>query len=92
MVLFIRRYDLLTMKKSFRLEFKRQIRLAIVAAIGFTIAFAWRNAVFDLFQSYVAGLLSLAQGHYLTEIYTAIAITIFGVILILITSKLLQED
>ena len=78
-------------KRSFRKEFNRQIRLAIVAAIGFSVAFAWRNAVFDLFESYVARFLDIQIGHYLTEIYTAIAITVAGVLLILITSKLLKE-
>jgi len=78
-------------KRSFRKEFKRQIRLALVAAIGFTIAFAWRNAVFDAFQSFVARFLDVAPDHYLSELYTAIVITLFGVILIFITSKLLQD-
>lgn len=78
-------------KRSFRLEFKRQIRLAIVAAIGFSVAFAWRNAIFDSFQSFVARFLDLQVGHYMTEVYTAIAITLAGVILIFITSKLLKE-
>lgn len=78
-------------KRSFKKEFKRQIKLAIVAAIGFSIAFAWRNAVFDSFQSFVARFLDLEIGHYMTEIYTAIAITLAGVILIFITSKLLRD-
>lgn len=83
--------DVFQTKKSFRKEFKRQIRLALVAAIGFTIAFAWRNAVFDAFQNFVARFLDVAPDHYLSELYTAIVITLFGVILIFITSKLLQE-
>jgi len=79
-------------KRSFRKEFRHQIRLAIVAAIGFSVAFAWRNAIFDAFQSFVARFLDIESGHYLTEIYTAVAITLAGVILILITSKLLKEN
>lgn len=84
--------DIFKTSRSFHKEFKRQIRLAIVAAIAFSIAFAWRNAVFDLFQSFVSRFLDLETGHYTTEIYTAIAITLAGVILILISSKLLKED
>jgi len=79
-------------KRSFRKEFKRQIRLAVVAAIGFSVAFAWRNAIFDMFENFVARFLDLQIGHYLTEIYTAIAITLVGVILIMLTSKILKED
>ena len=82
---------ILETKRSFRQEFKRQIRFAITAAIGFTIAFAWRNAIFDGFESFVARLLDVQEGHYLTEVYTAIAMTVFGVFLIFLTSKMLRE-
>ena len=78
-------------KRSFKKEFKRQIKLAIVAAIGFTIAFAWRDALFDSFQSFVSRFLDIPFGHYMTEIYTAIAITLAGVGLIYITSRLLRD-
>ncbi len=77
--------------RSFRLEFKRQVRLALVAAIGFTIAFAWRNAVFDAFESYVSRLMDIPVAHYMTEVYTAIGITLVGVVVIMLTSKLLKE-
>ena len=46
---------------------------------------------FELFQSFVARFFDLEIGHYMTEIYTAITITILGVILIFITSKILKE-
>ena len=78
-------------KRSFRKEFKRQIKLAIVAAVGFTIAFAWRQSIFDFFQSFVSRLLDVPPTHYLTELYTSIAITIAGVLLILLTSKLFKD-
>jgi hypothetical protein len=78
-------------RRSFRKELRRQIRLAIIAAVGFTVAFAWRNAIFDFFHNFVSRLLDVAPDHYLTETYTAIAITIAGVLFILITSKLLKE-
>lgn len=83
---------ILQTKRSFRKEFKRQIRLAIVAAIGFSIAFAWRNAVFDSFESYVAKFLDVDPSHFLTELYTAITITFVGVCLIFITSSILKEQ
>lgn len=78
-------------KRSFKKEFRRQIRLAILAAIGFTIAFAWKTAVFNTFQSFVSRFLDVPIGHYLSQTYTAIAITLAGVIIIFITSKLLKE-
>lgn len=82
---------ILKTRRSFRLEFKRQIRFAIVAAVGFTIAFAWRNAVFAFFQEEVSRLLAVDPRHYLTETYTALAITLVGVLFIIITSKILKD-
>ena len=83
---------MLKTRRSFKKEFRRQIRLAIVAAIGFTIAYAWRNALWSASQNYVSRLLDVSKDHYLSETYTALAITFFGVILILFTSKILKEE
>ena len=83
---------LFQIKKSFRKEFKKQLRFAITAAIGFSIAFAWRESIFELFQNFVSRFLDLPIAHYTTQIYTAITITIVGVILIFITSKILREN
>lgn len=78
-------------KRSFKKEFRRQIRLAILAAIGFTIAFSWKTAVFNTFQSFVSRFLDVPVGHYLSQTYTAIAITLAGVLLIFLTSKILRD-
>lgn len=78
-------------KRSFKSEFKRQIRLAVAAAAGFLIAFAWREAIFDAFQSFMSRFLDITPNHYLTETYTAIAMTLVGVLIIFISSKLLRE-
>ena len=78
-------------KRSFRKEFKRQIKFAIIAAIGFTIAFSWREAVFNSFQNFVGRFLDLPSTHYTTQIYTSIAITLVGVLIIMISSKLLKD-
>jgi hypothetical protein len=79
-------------KKSFRKEFKRQIKFAIIAAVGFTIAFAWRDAVFEGVLNYVSRILEVSPTHFLTEIYTAITITFLGVLVIFITSKILKGE
>ena len=77
-------------RKSFRKEFKRQLRFSIAAAIGFTTAYAWRNAIYDSLYEIVTRFTEETRTAA-TEIYTAIFITIVGVVLILITSKLLKE-
>lgn len=78
-------------KKSFRDEFKRQIRFALTSAIGFTIAFVWRDAIFQMFSSFTSRILDIAEEHYTTKIYTAVIITLLGALLIIISSKLLKE-
>jgi len=65
--------------------------MAIMAAIGFTIAFAWKEAIFNTFQSFVSRFLDIPTGHYLSQTYTAIAMTLAGVFIIFLTSKLLRE-
>lgn len=77
--------------KSYKKELKKQLRLAITAAIGFTIAYGWRNAIYDSMQNYVARALDVMPNHYLTEVYTAIALTIVGVLILVPTSRLLSE-
>jgi hypothetical protein len=77
--------------RSFKKEFKKQLRFAITAAIGFSIAFAWRESIFDTFLNFVSRFLDLNPSHYLTEVYTAIVITIIGVIIIFLTSKILKD-
>jgi putative Mn2+ efflux pump MntP len=84
--------ELLRTHRSFRKELKKQLRLAITAAIGFSIAYGWRNAIFDSFQSFISRFFDIPLGHYMTEVYTATALTIVGVVLIFITAKLLKED
>ncbi|HLC31136.1 MAG TPA: DUF5654 family protein [Candidatus Nanoarchaeia archaeon] len=77
--------------RSFKTEFKRQLRFAITAAIGFSIAFAWRNAIFDTFQTAVGRFLDLPLNNPTTEIYTALFITFVALLLLYVTSKLLKK-
>ena len=78
-------------KRSFRLEFKRQLRYAITAGIGFTVAFAWRESVFGFFDSLTSRILEVDPAHYLSKAYTSIVITLVGVLLIFISSKILRD-
>jgi len=78
------------MKKKFKKELKRQLRMAIAAAIGFLIAFSWRNTIYNLTRKYVEEFTNLAVTTN-TELFTSILLTIIGVILILISVKLLKE-
>jgi hypothetical protein len=81
---------ILKTKRSFKKEFKRQIKWAIAAAVGFTIAYAWRDAVIVLTKDLVAKLAESTKAS-LTGIYSALIITIIGVLIILASSRLLRD-
>jgi hypothetical protein len=78
--------------RSFKKEFRRQLRFAITAAIGFTVAFAWRNAIYDTLHNFVSRILDISPTQYTSEVYSAIAITVLGVILIFVTARILKES
>jgi uncharacterized membrane protein len=77
-------------KRSFKSEFKRQIKFAIIAAVGFTIAFAWREYIFASIEN-LANNLSIQLNLGQSPIFTPILLSIIGVIIILITSKLFRD-
>lgn len=76
-------------RRSFKKEFKRQVRMAVAAAIGFIIAFSWRNFVYDVTKAWLEKITPLS-GAFESGLASALIITIIGVILILISSKLLK--
>ncbi|MBM3247439.1 hypothetical protein FJZ17_02785 [Candidatus Pacearchaeota archaeon] len=77
-------------KRSFKKEFKRQIKWAIAAAVGFTIAYAWRDAVIVLTKDIVTRIAESTRAG-LTSIYSALLITLIGVLIILASSRLLRD-
>lgn len=77
-------------KKSFKKEFKRQIKYAIAAAVGFTIAFAWKDSIYNAINDIVERFSESAR-HVISGIYTAIIVTVIGVLIIILSSKLLRE-
>jgi len=77
-------------KRSFRREFKRQVKYAIMAAVGFIIAFAWRDAIYNGTRELVSKFEEATKGVGV-EISTSIVITIVGVLIILISSRLLKD-
>jgi len=81
---------ILKTKKNFRKEFKRQLRYAIAAAVGFLVIFAWRDAIVESTRNLIEKIAeetSIAG----TNIATALVITIVGVLVIILSSKLLKD-
>lgn len=77
------------LKEKFKKEFRRQTRLAIAAAIGFLIAFSWKDSILILTEKLVQKVTTIT-GLVQLSIATSIAITILGVLLILLSSKILE--
>jgi hypothetical protein len=81
---------ILKTKKNFRSEFKRQLRYAIAAAVGFMIIYAWRDSILAITKTMVEKFqesTTVASAN----IISALLISVVGVFIILITSKLLKD-
>jgi hypothetical protein len=76
--------------RSFKKEFRRQLRMAVMAALGFTVAFAWREAIYSSSKDIIIKL-SETTHVILTEILTALFITLVCIIAIFLTTYLLRE-
>lgn len=77
------------MFNQFKKELKKQIRMALTAAIGFIIAFSWRDYIMEVTQGWLANYQYLAAN---IALFSAIFLTFVGVFLILISSKLLEGN
>ncbi len=77
-------------KTKFKEEFRRQLRLAVAAAIGFIIAYSWRDFILELSKDTITRITSTLNVH-LINLSSSLFITIVGVIVILISSKILQK-
>jgi len=75
-------------KTRFLKELRRQIRLAIAAAIGFVIAFAWKDTIIRMVGDYYSNLNKVMPIG--SSILTSLTITLIGVLLILLSSRLLE--
>lgn len=81
---------LIKTKKSFRKEFRRQMRYAIAAAVGFMIIYAWRNAIINSVEDLMVRFVSSTEVA-LTNLLSALFLTLLGVLIILASSKLLKD-
>jgi ABC-type Fe3+ transport system permease subunit len=76
--------------EKFKKEVKHQIRLLIIITLGFTVAFTWRQTIFDSTQSLVK-LITDVQSTMSLSVLSSLIITIVSLILIWITSRLLMD-
>ena len=77
--------------EKFKKEFKKQIRMLVIVTLGFTIAFTWRQTIFDASQSIVQFFLDV-QSSTTLSILTSLLITILSIFLIYLTAHLLKDS
>jgi len=77
--------------RSFQREFRKQLRLLIIITLGFTIAFTWRQTVFDLSLAFVRYMTDI-QGDSELSILTSLFITFTSVGIIYIIAHLLKDS
>lgn len=75
--------------EKYKDEFRKQMRSVIVLTLGFSIAFAWREAIFDWSKSVTAWITHSTNGGTATG--AAIFITLVCVLLIILTSRWLKD-
>jgi hypothetical protein len=74
---------------NYKEEFRKQMRSIIVLTLGFTIAFAWRETIFQWSKSLTAWITHSNNGGSVTG--ASIFITLFCVLLIFLTSRWLKD-
>jgi len=77
--------------RRFKKEFKRQLRMLIVITLGFTIAFTWRQTIFDISLSIIK-FFTKVQNSSTLSILTSILITVVSLVLIYIASYYLRDN
>lgn len=68
-------------------EFKKQITTALITAFGLVIALSWQTVVKKIMDDAVPKSGILLYHPYLSDVYTAIAITALSAIAIMIISR-----
>ena len=86
------RWHLFRFSRKFRLsrEFRKQLRLLIIVTLGFTVAFTWRQTVFDLSLSIVKAFTSIESTSALSILASSF-ITLVSLGLIYATSHILKD-
>ncbi|MBS3076533.1 hypothetical protein J4481_02210 [Candidatus Pacearchaeota archaeon] len=76
--------------ERFKNEFRNQIRSVIIITLGFTIAFTWRQTLFDISQAFVQLLIHI-ENPTTSSILTSTFMTIVAILLIYGTSYWLRD-
>jgi ABC-type proline/glycine betaine transport system permease subunit len=77
--------------RSFRKDFRNQIKTLVVVGAGFTIAFTWRQTLFDISQKIVQFITNIKSSAVLS-LATSIFTTLISVAFVLLVVYLLKEQ
>ena len=75
--------------QKYKDEFRKQMRSVIVFTLGFTIAFAWRETIFDWSKSVTAWITNSSKGG--TSTGASLFITLLCILLIFLTTRWLRD-
>ena len=76
---------------SYREEVKIQIRMFIVITLAFTIAFSWRETVFELSKIFTQWATGTENPNSL-NVLTSLFITLISILLIFLASHYLKKE
>lgn len=76
-------------KQKFTKQFKENLRIGLAAAVGFTVAFAWREPLI-LFFNDIVEIVAKTTLPYSISIISAFLITFLGVLFLWIISRYLR--
>jgi hypothetical protein len=76
--------------KFFRKELKNEARMFIVVAVALSIAFAWRQTLFEIALAAVNSIFT-PDGEIKASMMASTLITIVGILIILLSSKILKD-
>ena len=88
------KYKLMRLRREtqrFKKEHRKEIRLLIVLTLSFTIAFTWRQTIFDASQSLIQFFVEVKSAAW-SSIITSTLITLLSFVLIRITSHVLKKS
>src|SRR3989339_1263501 len=71
-------------------EFWQEVKMFIIFGLGFTIAFTWRQTIFDTME-YLVQWITNIQSSTSLSILTSVSTTIVCLILIFLTAKFFQD-
>jgi hypothetical protein len=76
--------------RNFRKDFRRQLKTLVVVGAGFTIAFTWRQTIFDISQRIVRFATDIQDSSALS-LATSIFTTLFSIIIVTLAIYLLKD-